>query len=135
DSAARRNRIVTPRTSPRATPDDVAYVIYTSGSTGTPKGVAIQHRAARNTLADLTERFAIDANARVLWVSSLEFDLSIFDLFAVLGAGGAVVIPPPDGHHNPAEWADAVALHRVTLWNSVPAIAELMLSAIAAKTH
>ena len=47
-----------PRLPQTATPDDPAYVIYTSGSTGVPKGVTIQHRAARNTLADLTERFA-----------------------------------------------------------------------------
>ena len=78
----------------RADARDPAYVIYTSGSTGVPKGVTIQHRAARNTIADLTERFAFTSADRVLWVSSLEFDLSIFDLFGILGVGGAVVIPP-----------------------------------------
>src|SRR5262249_7857130 len=41
-----------------AAPDDVAYVIYTSGSTGIPKGVTIQHSAARNTIADLTDRWS-----------------------------------------------------------------------------
>ena len=112
-----------------ATPGDPAYVIYTSGSTGAPKGVTIAHRAARNTLADITERFALTATDRVLWVSSLEFDLSIFDLFGILGAGGAVVVPPPDGNQNPRGWAEAIHRHAVTVWNSVPAIAELMLSA------
>ena len=112
-----------------ATPGEPAYVIYTSGSTGTPKGVTIAHRAARNTLADITERFALTATDRVLWVSSLEFDLSIFDLFGILGAGGAVVVPPPDGNQNPRGWAEAIHRHAVTVWNSVPAIAELMLSA------
>ncbi|MDZ7752622.1 MAG: amino acid adenylation domain-containing protein [Gammaproteobacteria bacterium] len=118
------------RLAPRHTPDDIAYVIYTSGSTGQPKGVAIQHCAARNTLDDLERRFDIQRNDRVLWVSSLEFDLSIFDLFGVLGAGGAVVVPPLDGHQNPRAWARAVERHRVTIWNSVPAIADLMLTAI-----
>ncbi len=116
----------------RAAPDDAAYLIYTSGSTGVPKGVLIAHRAARNTLADLTGRLALSATDRVLWVSSLEFDLSIFDLFAVLGAGGAVVVPEPDGHRHPLDWAHAVQQHRVSVWNSVPAIAELMLSAAGA---
>ena len=86
-----------PRLARSAAPDDTAYVIYTSGSTGVPKGVTIEHRAAGNTLADLAERWSFCAQDRVLWVSSLEFDLSIFDLFGILGVGGAVVIPPPEG--------------------------------------
>ena len=123
-----------PRLPQTALPDDPAYVIYTSGSTGVPKGVTIQHRAARNTLADLTERWSFCPHDRVLWVSSLEFDLSIFDLFGILGVGGAVVIPPPDGKQNPLEWAEAVHRHRVTVWNSVPALAELMLTAAGSHT-
>jgi amino acid adenylation domain-containing protein len=120
---------VPPRLPQTATPTDAAYVIYTSGSTGVPKGVTIQHQAARNTIADLTERFAITRADRVLWVSSFEFDLSIFDLFGILGAGGAVVVPAVHSNQNPITWAEAVHRHQVTLWNSVPALAELMLSA------
>ncbi|MBK5066423.1 non-ribosomal peptide synthetase, partial [Paraburkholderia domus] len=112
-----------------AAPDDVAYVIFTSGSTGKPKGVAISHRAARNTLADLEERLGLNFEDRVLWVSSLEFDLSVFDIFGVLAAGGAVVVPDVDGQRNPIRWAEAVHDHGVTLWNSVPALADLMLTA------
>jgi amino acid adenylation domain-containing protein/non-ribosomal peptide synthase protein (TIGR01720 family) len=120
-----------PRLPRRASADDLAYVIYTSGSTGQPKGVAIAHRAARNTLADLCGRFALSHADRVLWVSSLEFDLSIFDLFGILGVGGCVVVPPPDARQTPAVLAQAIADHAVTVWNSVPAIAELMLPALA----
>ncbi|WP_334150927.1 amino acid adenylation domain-containing protein [Hyphomicrobium sp.] len=110
-------------------PEALAYVIYTSGSTGAPKGVAIAHSAAVNTLADLTRRFGVTERDRVLWVSSFEFDLSIFDIFGVLGAGGSIVIPPVEGAQNPAAWADLVQEHGVTLWNSVPMVAELMLAA------
>ncbi len=119
--------------TPRVEPDGLAYVIYTSGSTGQPKGVAISHRAARNTLAGMADRFALSPRDSVLWVSSLEFDLSIFDIFAVLGAGGCVVIPPPDASRAPNVLCDAIVSHGVTIWNSAPAIAELMLSAISEK--
>jgi amino acid adenylation domain-containing protein len=122
-----------PRLAAQAAPEDPAYVIYTSGSTGVPKGVTIAHRAARNTLADLAERFHLGRGDRVLWVSALEFDLSIFDLFGLLGCGGSVVIPPPDGKKDPLGWAQAVQRHGVTVWNSVPALAELMLSAAGAQ--
>ncbi|WP_203226074.1 non-ribosomal peptide synthetase [Novosphingobium pentaromativorans] len=113
-------------------PEALAYVIYTSGSTGVPKGVAIAHRAAVNTLADLGRRFRITERDRVLWVSSFEFDLSIFDIFGVLGAGGAIVIPPVEGAQDPAVWADLIRVHDVTVWNSVPMVAELMLAATPA---
>jgi amino acid adenylation domain-containing protein/non-ribosomal peptide synthase protein (TIGR01720 family) len=110
-------------------PETLAYVIYTSGSTGAPKGVAIAHRAAVNTLADLGRRFGVNERDRVLWVSSFEFDLSIFDIFGILGVGGAIVIPPVEGAQNPVAWAEFVREHGVTVWNSVPMVAELMLAA------
>ncbi|MFF2134871.1 amino acid adenylation domain-containing protein [Streptomyces sp. NPDC058193] len=107
--------------------DRSAYVIYTSGSTGTPKGVDISHRAAVNTLLDLTGRFALTAADKVLAVSSLAFDLSVFDQFAVLGCGGTVVCPPESAVPDPQAWGESVRRHGVTVWNSVPALLALTL--------
>ncbi|MCP2248081.1 non-ribosomal peptide synthetase [Lentzea aerocolonigenes] len=108
-----------------AQPDDVAYVIYTSGSTGTPKGVAVTHRSALNTLADVCERFGIGAEDRSLGLSSLSFDLSVFDVFGVLGVGGALVLPEPEAARDPGRWRELVVEHGVTVWNSVPALAQM----------
>ncbi len=110
-------------------PTSLAYVIYTSGSTGRPKGVMISHRAALNTLLDLGERFSLGSDDRVLWVSDLSFDLSIFDLFGILGQGGAVVVPTPGSHDDPGLWVEAVARYGVTVWNSVPQLAEMAVIA------
>ncbi|MDN5934279.1 MAG: amino acid adenylation domain-containing protein, partial [Pseudonocardia sp.] len=107
--------------------EDTAYVIYTSGSTGTPKGVIIAHGAASNTLRDLTARFDLSPDDRVLAVSSLAFDLSVFDTFGLLGAGGVVVLPPESANPDPQAWGAIVAAERVTVWNSVPALLELTL--------
>ncbi|MFD5768934.1 amino acid adenylation domain-containing protein [Streptomyces sp. NPDC127049] len=107
--------------------DRTAYVIYTSGSTGTPKGVVIPHAAAVNTLRDLTGRFALTARDKVLAVSSLAFDLSVFDQFALLGCGGTVVCPPDSPVPDPEAWAASVHRHGVTVWNSVPALLALTL--------
>ena len=78
--------------------------------------------------ADLHERLALGRSDRVLWVSSLAFDLSIFDIFGVLGGRGRRRRPGSRRPLDPKRWAEAVHAHGVTLWNSVPALADLMLT-------
>ncbi|MFO1431949.1 MAG: amino acid adenylation domain-containing protein [Candidatus Competibacteraceae bacterium] len=112
---------------PRQTPADIAYVIYTSGSTGQPKGVVIDHRGAVNTIADINTRFQVGPTDRVLGLSALHFDLSVYDLFGVLAAGGTLVLPAA-GEPDPAAWLEWLQRERITLWNSVPALLELLLT-------
>jgi L-cysteine---[L-cysteinyl-carrier protein] ligase PchF len=110
-----------------ASPEDLAYVIFTSGSTGQPKGVMIDHRGAANTIQDMNRRFQVGSTDRVLSLSALSFDLSVYDIFGVLAAGGTVVMPAPSGVHEPAHWNDLVVRHGVTIWNSVPALMQVWL--------
>ncbi|GHE27192.1 non-ribosomal peptide synthetase [Streptosporangium violaceochromogenes] len=105
---------------------DLAYVVFTSGSTGEPKGVMIDHRGAANTIGCVNRRFGVGPHDRVLAVSSLGFDLAVYDLFGVLTAGGTVVLPDHFRRRDPAHWAELVARERVTVWNSVPALAEVL---------
>ncbi|MGW1074427.1 amino acid adenylation domain-containing protein [Streptomyces sp. NPDC002537] len=116
-----------PTAAPATTPADLAYVIFTSGSTGRPKGVMISHRSAVNTLHDITARCAVGPEDRVLGLSSLSFDLSVYDVFGVLGAGGALVLPAPEETRDPGRWAALAEAHRVTLWNTVPALLDLLV--------
>ncbi|GAA3464518.1 amino acid adenylation domain-containing protein [Saccharothrix longispora] len=117
-----------PEAAPRrAEPSDLAYAIFTSGSTGTPKGVAVEHRAVRTTLDDLAERFPLDADDRVLGLSAFSFDLSVYDVFTLLGVGGAVVLPDPERQRDPGHWLDLMAEHRVTVWNTAPALLEMLV--------
>ncbi|MDQ3936311.1 MAG: amino acid adenylation domain-containing protein [Actinomycetota bacterium] len=108
-----------------AQPSDLAYVIFTSGSTGLPKGVMIEHRAAANTVVDCNTRFRLTPEDRVLALSSLSFDLSVFDVFGALRAGAAIVMPEAGAMRDPARWAELVREHRVTIWNSVPALLDM----------
>jgi len=107
--------------------DELAYVIFTSGSTGAPKGVAVEHRAARTTLDDLAARFPLEPTDRVLALSALSFDLSVYDVFAVLGAGGALVLPDADRQRDPGHWLDLAAEHGVSVWNTAPALLEMLV--------
>ena len=106
---------------------DLAYVIYTSGSAGAPKGVAIDHRGAVNTILDINSRFSVGAEDRVLALSALTFDLSVYDIFGLLAAGGAIVMPDESGVRDPAHWAGLIADHKVSLWNSAPAFMDLLV--------
>ncbi|MER6944217.1 amino acid adenylation domain-containing protein [Nonomuraea sp. NPDC000554] len=110
-----------------AAPDDLAYVIFTSGSTGTPKGVMIEHRAALNTVRDLNQRFQVGPADRFLALSALSFDLSVYDVYGALAVGATLVIGEPAGDKDPAAWARLVGEERITVWNSVPALMELLV--------
>nr|WP_309221928.1 AMP-binding protein [Corynebacterium striatum] len=104
------------------TPSSLAYVIYTSGTTGTPKGVAITHESAVNTIVDVNERLGVTPTDRILGISELNFDLSVYDIFGMFARGATLVLPSPADKRDPQCWADAVTTHSVTLWNSVPAL-------------
>ncbi|MCB5910453.1 non-ribosomal peptide synthetase [Streptomyces pinistramenti] len=112
-----------PATAPhtRQGVDDLAYVIFTSGSTGEPKGVMITHRSAANTVQDINRRFHVGPDDRVMALAPTGFDLSVYDLFGVLGAGGTVIVPDPAHATDPAHWTQLISRYGVTLWNSVPA--------------
>ncbi|NEP34767.1 non-ribosomal peptide synthetase, partial [Moorena sp. SIO3B2] len=106
---------------------DLAYVIFTSGSTGTPKGVMIDHRGAVNTIQDINQRFDVQPTDRMLAVSALNFDLSVYDIFGLLAAGGTLVMPTPEAAKDPVHWVELMTTHQVTLWNTVPALMQMLV--------
>ena len=111
---------------PELNPASLAYVIYTSGSTGIPKGVMISHQAALNTIVDLNRRLQITAEDRVLSVSALTFDLSVYDIFGLLECGGTIVLPAPERARDPAHWIDRMYEAGVTIWNSAPPLMQML---------
>ena len=112
---------------------NLAYVIYTSGSTGLPKGVAIDHRGAVNTIVDINQRFGVGNQDCVLAISALNFDLSVYDLFGMLAAGGTIVIPPQDALIDPAYWYELIVKFGVTIWNTVPALMQMFTEYLSAQ--
>jgi amino acid adenylation domain-containing protein len=106
---------------------DLAYIIYTSGSTGLPKGVMISHRGAVNTVLDINRRFAVGPSDRMLALTPLSFDLSVYDLFGPFAVGGALVMPEAGSGRAPWHWAELLEQHQVTLWNTVPALMEMLV--------
>ncbi|MFF2523474.1 amino acid adenylation domain-containing protein [Streptomyces liangshanensis] len=125
-----------PLSAPHETPPDaLAYVIFTSGSTGEPKGVEITHAAARNTIADINARHGVTADDRVFALSALDFDLSVYDIFGLLAEGGSLLLPTDDQRREPARWPRLLDRYGVTVWNSVPALLDLLLDACEQGGH
>ena len=124
-----------PALDPVQSPDDLAYVIYTSGSTGRPKGVMVPHRGAANTIADINDRFALTADDRAIALSALNFDLSVYDNFGPLSRGAALVMPEPRAVRDPARWVELIEAHGVSVWNSVPALMQVLVEHCADTGH
>jgi amino acid adenylation domain-containing protein len=106
---------------------ELAYIIFTSGSTGKPKGVMIDHRGAVNTLYDMNARFNITAEDKVFGISDLNFDLSVYDIFGTLACGATLILPLEKEGLNPDIWLRYVQEEKVTVWNSVPQIVNLLI--------
>ncbi|MFC5220501.1 amino acid adenylation domain-containing protein [Streptomyces coerulescens] len=95
----------------------LAYVLYTSGSTGRPKAVAVEHRNVAAFVDWAVAHFGRDELRYTLAATSVCFDLSVFELFCPLAAGGTVVMAETV-FHLPAVAAD----RPVTLVNTVPSL-------------
>ena len=115
------NRLSRENLPREASPDDLAYIIFTSGSTGTPKGVMVRHQPVINLIDWVNKTFSIHAQDRVLFITSLSFDLSVYDIFGLLAAGGSIQVVSDDDLHEPERLLHLLYHEPVTFWDSAPA--------------
>lgn len=73
----------------------------------------------------MNERLSITENDVFIAISKMNFDLSIYDMFGCLIAGATLVIPDDDTV-NPERWAELINHYGVTIWNSVPALMQIL---------
>jgi amino acid adenylation domain-containing protein len=73
----------------------LAYVMYTSGSTGVPKGVLCAHRGLVNRLVWMQRVYRLAVGERVLHKTAVTFDVSLWEMWWPLVAGGCVVVAAP----------------------------------------
>ncbi|MFE7184846.1 non-ribosomal peptide synthetase [Streptomyces erythrochromogenes] len=109
-----------------STPADLAYVLYTSGSSGTPKGVMIEHRSVTHFSRTIAKSYEIKAEDRVLQFAPLTFDVSVFEIFTTLLAGGSLVIATDEERRDPALLQARMREDAVTVAELPPALLPLL---------
>jgi amino acid adenylation domain-containing protein len=109
----------TPIAIPSVKNSESAYTMFTSGSTGVPKGVEISHGNITSFLRYIMERYDLGLEDRFSQMFELTFDLSLFDMFACWGVGGALCVVPAQSRVVPAKF---IREQRLTAWFSVPSV-------------
>ncbi|HTF09417.1 MAG TPA: amino acid adenylation domain-containing protein [Asanoa sp.] len=128
DLPARGHRAV-PDQLPIVDADDRAYVIYTSGSTGRPKGCVITHRNVLALLGGALPLFEVGPDDRWTLFHSVNFDVSVWELWGALATGGTAVVVDSDAAHDPVVFLRLLVEQRVTMLLMVPAVFRLVLDA------
>ncbi|MDX2215886.1 MAG: amino acid adenylation domain-containing protein [Oculatellaceae cyanobacterium bins.114] len=105
-------------------PHHLAYVIYTSGSTGKAKGVAIEHRNTVAFLEWILDFFSPEQLSGVLASTSICFDLSVFEIFGTLAAGGTIILTE---NALTLSQLSETTQRKISLINTVPSAAAALL--------
>jgi amino acid adenylation domain-containing protein len=113
----------------------LAYTIYTSGSTGRPKGVMIEHHSAVNLITWVNTEFNIGSDDRLLFITSMCFDLSVYDIFGMLAAGGSIVIVEQHELMDVPKLKDMLIKYNITFWDSVPTTMDYLVRELEAQDN
>ena len=101
-------------------PSDLMYLMYTSGSAGTPKGVRVPHVGPSNFVLWMRDRFPLSADDAVLMRTSINFDISVWEMFLPLITGARLVVGLREELQAPESLAALIQRQNITHIQFVP---------------
>ena len=110
--------------------NSLAYVIYTSGSTGKPKGAMIEHIGMMNHISAKIRELQITDKSIVAQNASHTFDISVWQFFVALVAGGKTIIYSDELVFDPDQLIRRIIDHQVTILEVVPSYLKIMLECL-----
>jgi amino acid adenylation domain-containing protein len=111
---------------PAADEEAIIALIHTSGSTGVPKAVPIGQKGLFNAIRFTVEKFSIGPEDQAIALTNLAHDMAMFDIWGMIYAGGSIVLPREEEVRDPAHWQMLMEQYRVTIWNSVPTMLDML---------
>ncbi len=112
----------------KISPDDLSYIIYTSGSTGNPKGVMLTHKGVVNLIYSIKNRFKFNNNYNMVSLTTICFDIFVFESIYPLCTGMTTVITNSDEQNIPQFLNKLCKKNNVKILQTTPSRLGLLLN-------
>lgn len=110
--------------------EDLVAIIHTSGTTGHPKAVMLRQESLINALIYTNDRFNVTNRDKAIGVTNPAHDMSLYDIFGMAIVGASLCLPEEDSAKDPEMWLKLMKKYKVSVWNSVPVLQEMLIEAI-----